>query len=77
MTSLAIFQKADLTTLRDPRLFREFAYVGGAWTRGSGNLSIDVTDPADGSRVGCVPAMTVSDTTEAIEIAYRAFVRWS
>ncbi|TWG63585.1 NAD-dependent succinate-semialdehyde dehydrogenase [Aminobacter sp. J44] len=77
MTSLAIFQKADLTTLRDPRLFREFAYVGGAWTRGSGNLSIDVTDPADGSRVGCVPAMTVSDTTEAIEIAHRAFVRWS
>ena len=77
MTSLAILQKADLSALQDPRLFREFAYVGGAWTRGTAQRTIDVTDPADGSRVGSVPALTASDTHGAIRVAHDAFAGWS
>ena len=52
MNALAMPTKSDLSILSDPRLFREFAYVGGAWTDGSSRRSIDVTDPATGSRVG-------------------------
>lgn len=77
MTSLAYLEKADLSALDDPRLFREFAYVGGAWTAGSGQRAIGVTNPADGSRVGSVPALTETDAREAVEVAHRAFRQWS
>ncbi|MGE0502102.1 MAG: NAD-dependent succinate-semialdehyde dehydrogenase [Rhizobiaceae bacterium] len=77
MSSLAILQKTDLSILDDPRLFREFAYVGGAWTAGGGRRSVDVTDPADGSRIGAVPALTAADAREAVEVAHRAFALWS
>src|SRR5690606_36265217 len=77
MTSHAIFQKADLSSLQDPRLFREFAYVGGAWSRGTSQGTIDVTNPADGTRVGSVPALTAKDTDAAIQVAHEAFGRWA
>ena len=77
MPSLAILQKTDLSALDDPRLFREFAYVDGSWTAGSGGGAIDVSDPADGSRVGAVPALTTADTDAAINAAHRAFAVWS
>ena len=77
MTSLAIFEKANLSALKDPRLFREFAYVGGAWTQGSSEQTINVTNPADGSRVGTVPALNKADTQAAIEMAQEAFADWS
>lgn len=72
-----MFQKASLSRLSDPRLFREFAYVGGAWTAGSGPRAIDVVDPADGSRVGSVPALTNLDVEHAIAAAHRAFPAWA
>lgn len=75
--SAAMLQKASLSPLSDPRLFREFAYVGGAWTAGSAARAIDVTDPADGSRIGSVPALTAADALEAVEAAQRAFPSWS
>lgn len=77
MTSHAIFQKADLSALKDPRLFREFAYVGGAWTRGTAQDTIMVTNPADGTRVGSVPALSASDTAHAIDVAHEAFGPWA
>ena len=77
MPSLAILQKTDLSALEDPRLFREFAYVDGAWVAGSSGESLDVADPSDGTRVGCVPALTVTDTEAAIAAAHRAFAGWS
>lgn len=75
--SAAMLQKASLSPLADPRLFREFAYVGGAWTAGSGSNAIDVTNPADGSRLGCVAALTGGDANHAIGVAQRAFGEWS
>ncbi len=77
MPSAAALQKTDLSILADPRLFREFAYVGGAWTAGSARGFIDVTNPADGSRVGSVPALTAADTQAAIDGAHAAFASWS
>lgn len=73
----AIFQKASLSHLSDPRLFREFAYVDGAWTAGRSGRTIDVVDPADGSRVGSVPALTNLDADHAIAAAHRAFPAWA
>lgn len=77
MPSLAKLQKADLNILRDPRLFREFAYVGGAWTTGTSRRSIDVANPADGGRVGSVPALSAEDTVRAVVAADRGFAAWS
>lgn len=77
MTALALLQKTSLSSLADPRLFREFAYVGGAWTAGDAHGFIDVTNPADGSRVGAVPALSAADTQAAIEAAHSAFAPWS
>jgi aspartate-semialdehyde dehydrogenase len=77
MTSLAYLQKTSLSLLADPRLFREFAYVDGAWTAGSGRRAIDVVNPADGARVGSVPALSAADTEAAISAAHTAFADWS
>ena len=75
--SAAMLQKVSLSSLADPRLFREFAYIDGAWTTGAAGRAIDVTDPADGSRVGSVPALTAGDAQEAVEAAQRAFLPWA
>jgi aspartate-semialdehyde dehydrogenase len=77
MSNVAFLQKTSLSALADPRLFREYAYVGGAWTAGTGGGLIDVTDPADGRRLGAVPALTARDTTAAIDAAHDAFAEWS
>lgn len=77
MTVHACLQKTSLSTLDDARLYREFAYVGGAWTNGSRSRRIDVINPADGSRVGSVPALTERDADNAIRAAHRAFRSWS
>ncbi|QDZ02655.1 NAD-dependent succinate-semialdehyde dehydrogenase [Nitratireductor mangrovi] len=77
MNAIAMFQKTSLSALRDPRLFREFAYVDGAWTAGSATETIDVSDPSDGRRVGAVPALTATDVDVAIDAAHRAFAAWS
>lgn len=77
MPSLTLLQKTDLSQLSDPRLFREFAYVGGAWTAGSAQGHIDVANPADGRRVGSVPALTAADAAACVAVAHAAFGAWS
>ena len=76
MSAIAYLQKTSLSSLADPRLFREFAYVDGAWTPGTRARTIDVADPADGTRVGSVPALTAGDAAGAVEAAHRAFPGW-
>ncbi len=77
MSSLAMLQKTSLSALRDPRLFREYAYIGGAWTAGEARDFIDVTDPADGRRIGCVPALGAAEAAKAVEAADAAFPGWA
>jgi aspartate-semialdehyde dehydrogenase len=77
MSAVATLQKASLSTLADPRLFREFSYVAGAWTAGGNGRIIDVLNPADGSRIGSVPALSAEDAHAAIDAAHDAFPAWS
>ena len=77
MNAVAKLEKTSLSALRDPRLFREFAYVDGAWVAGASATAIDVTDPADGRRIGAVPALSAGDVETGIAAAHRAFSAWS
>lgn len=72
-----MLQKTSLSRLSDPCLFREFAYVDGGWTAGSTGGSIDVVDPAEGTRMGSVPVLAGADVEHAIAAANRAFRGWS
>ena len=75
MNALARLEKTSLSDLADPRLFREFAYVDGAWV--AGGDWIDVADPADGARIGAVPALGADTVRAAVAAADRAFAGWS
>ncbi len=57
-------------------LFRERCYVDGAWVDAKGGGTIEVTNPADGSVIGTVPAMGVDDTRRAIAAADAAWPAW-
>ncbi len=62
--------------LRDPRLLRELAYVGGRWTAGSDASSFDVCDPATGNRIARVAALDSDQTVLAIDAATQALRGW-
>ena len=51
MSALAALEKTALSALHDPRLFREYAYADGRWIAAPDGAEIDVTNPADGTRV--------------------------
>ena len=61
----------------DPRLWREFAYVAGRWTGGDGSRARAVTDPADGSTIGHVAALSAAQAGAATDAAEAAFPAWS
>lgn len=77
MSALAALEKTELSALRDPRLFREYAYADGRWIAAPGDAAIDVVNPADASRIGCVPALTAAQADAAIAAAQRAFSGWA
>lgn len=60
--------------LKTPTLIKDQCLVGGAWI---GTPSLDVTNPATGAVVGCVPDLGASETRAAIEAAHAAFPAWS
>jgi succinate-semialdehyde dehydrogenase/glutarate-semialdehyde dehydrogenase len=60
--------------LRDPKLFRQAAYVDGKWIEK--DRTIDVDNPATGEVLGTVPQLDAADTRRAIEAADRAFPAW-
>ena len=60
--------------LRDEKLFRQAAYVDGAWIEK--DKTIDVDNPATGEILGTVPQLDAADTRRAIEAANRAFPAW-
>ena len=63
-------------TLSDSRLFRQAAYVNGAWVTAKSGATIDVDNPATGEVVGTVPKLGASETREAVDAAERAFPTW-
>ena len=68
--------RATLPTLKDPALFRDRAYVDGAWVEAESRKRFDVDNPADASVLGSVPDMGASETKRAIDAANAALPAW-
>jgi succinate-semialdehyde dehydrogenase/glutarate-semialdehyde dehydrogenase len=64
------------STLRDPSLLVERAYVNGAWIEAVDGATLAVTNPADGSLIAHVPALQAAETRRAIEAAEQRFQSW-
>jgi succinate-semialdehyde dehydrogenase/glutarate-semialdehyde dehydrogenase len=62
--------------LNDPRLFRQQAYIDGAWVDADSGATIEVTNPANGEVLGTVPKLGRDETRRAIEAADRAWPSW-
>ncbi len=62
--------------LTDMSLFRQQAYVDGAWIDADSGETIDVTNPATGEVLGTVPKLGAAETRRAIEAANRAWGAW-
>ena len=60
---------------KDPKLFREAAYIDGQWVTAGKTFSVD--NPATGEIIANVPDLGASETRQAIEAANRAFPVWS
>jgi aspartate-semialdehyde dehydrogenase len=66
-----------LSRLRDRRLLRHFAYVGGRWTGAAEGEVFAVTDPATGAWLGDVAKLGASESAAAVDAAQAAFGHWS
>jgi succinate-semialdehyde dehydrogenase/glutarate-semialdehyde dehydrogenase len=64
------------STLRDPSLLAELAYVNGEWIAADDGATLEVTNPADGRVIARVPALQAAETRRAIEAAEARFVTW-
>jgi succinate-semialdehyde dehydrogenase/glutarate-semialdehyde dehydrogenase len=62
--------------LNDSSLFHQQCYVDGRWLDAESGKTVEVTDPADGSVIGTVPAMGAGDTRRAVQAAERAWPDW-
>ncbi len=62
--------------LKDGALFRQQAFVDGAWTGADDGATIDVTNPATGQVLGRVPKMGTAETRRAIAAAEAAWGPW-
>jgi len=71
-------QPAELRALLgDSGLVREQAYLAGAWSDADTGEALPVTNPADGTEIGRVPAMGAGEAERAIAAAQAAFPAWS
>jgi succinate-semialdehyde dehydrogenase/glutarate-semialdehyde dehydrogenase len=62
--------------LQDPGLFRQQAYIDGAWVDAASGQTLKVTNPATGEILGTVPDMGRDETRRAIEAAAGAYPAW-
>ncbi|MET0594970.1 MAG: aldehyde dehydrogenase family protein, partial [Polyangiaceae bacterium] len=62
--------------LADPSLFRNQAYIDGAWCGADSGQTFLVQDPATGIVLGTVPDMGAAETARAIDAAERALPAW-
>ena len=63
-------------SLKDPKLFRDRAYVDGAWVEADGRKRFDVDNPADGGVLGSVPDMGGAEAKRAVDAANAALPAW-
>ena len=65
-----------ISSLRDPTLLKSRSYASGTWFEGTSGEIIDVKDPADGSSIGSVPALSATEVERAIAFASDAMTSW-
>jgi succinate-semialdehyde dehydrogenase/glutarate-semialdehyde dehydrogenase len=68
--------RAAVPNLKDSRLFRESAYLDGAWVEADSRARFEVDNPATGAVVGHVPDMGTAETKRAIAAAEAALPAW-
>lgn len=61
--------------LNASNLFRQQALINGEWLDANNGEVIDVTNPANGDKLGSVPKMGADETRAAIDAANRAPAR--
>ena len=62
--------------LKDTALFRQQAYIDGAWVDADSGQTISVNNPATGETLGTVPKMGAAETRRAVDAAERALPAW-
>ncbi len=62
--------------LHERALFRQQAFINGAWVDSEGRKSCGVHNPATGEKIGTVPAMGATETRQAIDAADSAWAGW-
>jgi len=62
--------------LRDPRLFKESAYVDGHWIAADNGATFAVENPATGAVIAQVAALEAAETARAIAAAEAAWPAW-
>ena len=62
--------------LNDSTLFRQQAYVDGAWCAADSQQTLAVNDPATGDKLGTIPNMGAAETRRAIAAAHLAQPSW-
>jgi succinate-semialdehyde dehydrogenase/glutarate-semialdehyde dehydrogenase len=62
--------------LKDPSLFKQQAYVAGQWIAADNGKTIDVTNPANGEKIGTIPECGSAETERAIVAADKAQRAW-
>ncbi|MES2105508.1 MAG: aldehyde dehydrogenase family protein, partial [Pseudomonadota bacterium] len=68
--------RINMLTLNDPSLFRQQAYINGAWCDADGGNTSAVYDQASGALLGHVPRMGASETRHAIAAGSTAWQTW-
>src|SRR4029078_9487525 len=74
--SAVVKDRTVVPNLKDPKLFRDQAYVDGAWIEADSKARADVDNPADRSILGSVPHMGAPETKRAIDAANAALPAW-
>ncbi|MBL8908270.1 MAG: NAD-dependent succinate-semialdehyde dehydrogenase [Rhizobiales bacterium] len=61
--------------LKDKSLLKDKCYIAGKWV--GGDMTIDVTNPANGNVIVAVPKLGAAETRQAIEAAEKAQKLWA
>jgi len=65
-----------MTSLQQPGLLRQQAYIDGQWCDALDGATLDVENPSTGELIARVPNMGANEARAAIEAAHRAFPAW-
>ena len=70
-------QKTDIRKLlKDPSLFKEAAFINGAWFKTNSGNTFAIHNPATGELIAEVSNLESSDAEQAIQAAEHAFPSW-